>query len=158
MTIDEETAAHWRPWQRGALVLQTDPTTEAGPPSWSPSAPADAAFRLLDPASPLSVARISPFWADAWNAGGVPFTVQAGQYEITPDHRPFVSPTAIRGLWLNGGYSGHGVMSSAGGSRLLVDLVMARSTAPEGGLRADPDGRSPFRLDRPFAQRERDVL
>ena len=58
----------------------------------------------------------------------------------------------------DGGYSGHGVMSSAGGSRLLVDLVMARSTAPEGGLRADPDGRSPFRLDRPFAQRERDVL
>ena len=158
MTIDEETAAHWRPWQRGALVLHTDPTTLSGEPSWSSATPADAAFRLLDPASPVSVARISPFWADAWNAGGVPFTVQAGQYEITPDHRPYVSPTAIRGLWLNGGYSGHGVMSSAGGSRLLVDLITGRSTAPAGGLHAGPDGQSPFRLDRAFVERERDVL
>ncbi len=158
MTIDEETGAHWRPWLRGALVLQTDPSTPPDAPSWSPPAPADAGFRLLDPASPVSVARISPFWADAWNAGGASFTVQAGQYEITPDHRPYVSPTAVRGLWLNGGYSGHGVMASAGGSRLLVDLITGRSTAPEAGLRAEPDGGSPFRLDRQFVEREREVL
>jgi sarcosine oxidase subunit beta len=158
MTIDEETAAHWRPWQRGALILHTDTTSQPVAPSWSPAAPAAAAFRLLDPSSPVSVARISPFWADAWDAGGVPFAIQAGQYEITPDHRPYVSPTAVRGLWLNGGYSGHGVMSSAGGSRLLVDLITGRSTAPDGGLGADPDGRSPFRINRPFFERERDVL
>lgn len=158
MTIDEETGAHWRPWLRGALVLQTDPATPAGAPSWAPPGSAAAGFRLLDPASPVSVARISPFWADAWQAGGASFTVQAGQYEITPDHRPYVSPTAVRGLWLNGGYSGHGVMSSAGGSRLLLDLVTGRSTAPPGGLRAEADGGSPFRLDRPFVEREREVL
>jgi sarcosine oxidase, subunit beta len=158
MTIDEETGAHWRPWLKGALVLHTDPATAPGPPSWSPAGTAEAAFRLLDPASPVSVARISPFWADAWRSGGVPFSVQAGQYEITPDHRPYVSPSAIDGLWLNGGYSGHGVMGSAGGSRLLIDLVTGRSTAPAGGLTADHDGRSPFRLDRVFEERERDVL
>ncbi len=88
----------------------------------------------------------------------MPFSVQAGQYEVTPDHRPYVSSTAVDGLWLNGGYSGHGVMSSAGGSRLLVDLITERSTAPVGGLTADPDGRSPFRVDRPLLARERDVL
>ena len=158
MTIDEETGAHWRPWLRGALVLQTDPTTQPSAASWSPAGAADAGFRLLDPASPASVARISPFWADAWRAGGVSFAVQAGQYEITPDHRPYISPTAVRGLWLNGGYSGHGVMGSAGGSRLLVDLITGRPTGPEQGLRADPDGQSPFRVDRPFIERERDVL
>lgn len=158
MTIDEETAAHWRPWLRGALVLHTDTTTQPGDPSWSPAVPADAGFRLLDPASPVSVARISPFWADAWHAGGVSFTVQAGQYEITPDHRPYVSPTPVHGLWVNGGYSGHGVMGSAGGSRLLLDLITGRSTAPEGGLRPEADGRSPFRIDRAFVERERDVL
>jgi sarcosine oxidase subunit beta len=158
MTIDDETAAHWRPWLRGALVLHTDPTTPQGPPSWAPSGTAQAAFRLLDPASPVSVARISPFWAETWRSGGASFSVQAGQYEVTPDHRPYVSPTNVDGLWLNGGYSGHGVMGSAGGSRLLVDLVHGRSTAPPGGLTADADGRSPFRADRPFEQRERDVL
>ncbi|HLY13665.1 MAG TPA: FAD-dependent oxidoreductase [Candidatus Limnocylindrales bacterium] len=158
MTIDEETGAHWRPWLHGALVLQTDPSTHPSAPSWSPAGSADAGFRLLDPASPASVARISPFWAEAWRSGGVSFTVQAGQYEITPDHRPYVSPTAVRGLWLNGGYSGHGVMGSAGGSRLLVDLFTGRATGPTDGLRADPDGYSPFRVDRPFIERERDVL
>ncbi len=158
MTIDDETAAHWRPWLRGALVLHTDPTTEPGEPAWAPSGTAEAAFRLLDPASPVSVARISPFWAETWRSGGAPFSVQAGQYEVTPDHRPYISPTAIDGLWLNGGYSGHGVMGSAGGSRLLVDLIGGRSTAPPGGLTADADGRSPFRADRRFEERERDVL
>ena len=158
MTIDEETGAHWRPWLRGALVLHTDPGTAPDAPSWSPAAQSDAGFRLLDPASPVSVARISPFWAEAWAAGGVSFTVQAGQYEVTPDHRPYVSPTPVRGLWLNGGYSGHGVMGSAGGSRLLLDLIAGRSTAPAGGLQADSAGDSPFRLDRDFVDRERDVL
>jgi sarcosine oxidase, subunit beta len=158
MTIDEETAAHWRPWLRGALVLHTDTTSPSEPPSWSPAGRPEAAFALLDPASPVSVARISPFWRATWEAGGAPFSVQAGQYEVSPDHRPYVSPTEIRGLWLNGGYSGHGVMSSAGGSRLLIDLITGRSTAPEGGLTADPAGQSPFRLDRIFLQRERDVL
>lgn len=158
MTIDEETAAHWRPWLRGALVLHTDTSSLPEAPSWSPQGRAEAAFRLLDPASPVSVARISPFWRATWNAGGVPFSVQAGQYEVSPDHRPYVSRTAIRGLWLNGGYSGHGVMGSAGGSRLLIDLITGSSTAPEGGLTADPAGESPFRLDRVFEERERDVL
>jgi sarcosine oxidase subunit beta len=158
MTIDDETGAHWRPWLRGALVLHTDPTTPPGPPSWAPGGTAQAAFRLLDPASSVSVARISPFWAETWRSGGASFSVQAGQYELTPDHRPYISPTAVAGLWLNGGYSGHGVMGSAGGSRLLVDLISGRSTAPPGGLTVDADGRSPFRADRTFEQRERDVL
>jgi hypothetical protein len=49
-------------------------------------------------------------------------------------------------------------MGSAGGSRLLLDLIAGRSTAPGGGLRAEADGRSPFRIDRVFVERERDVL
>ena len=124
MTIDEETAAHWRPWLRGALVLHTDTTTPSEPPSWSPAGRPEAG---LSPAR-SGVTRLGR--PDQPVLGGRPgtpaalsFSVQAGQYEVTPDHRPYVSPTAIRGLWLNGGYSGHGVMSSAGGSRLLIDLI-----------------------------------
>jgi hypothetical protein len=79
MTIDDDTGAHWRPWLRGALVLHTDPRARPGAPSWSPLAAPDAAFRLLDPGSPVSGAQISPFWARAWRSGGVSFTVQAGQ-------------------------------------------------------------------------------
>jgi sarcosine oxidase, subunit beta len=157
MTIDEASGAHWRPALGGAFVLLTDPDTPPSEPSWSVPTSADYAFRLLDPLSPTSVATIAPFWRELWERG-VSWMIHAGQYEYTPDHRPLVGRTAIDGLWVNGGWSGHGVMGSGGGSRLLVDAILGTSTGPIWGLRPDgPDG-NPFRLDRSMEAGHHDVL
>ncbi|HYC06737.1 MAG TPA: FAD-dependent oxidoreductase [Candidatus Binatia bacterium] len=154
MTIDEENATHWRPALRGAFLLCTEPGTATSEPVWEVPGSPEFAFRLLDPASPLSAARLSPFWADSWERGDR-WYLQAGQYEYTPDRRPYIGRVGPEGLAVNGGYSGHGVMSSAGGSRLLLDLLLDRDTAPPGGLRAADD---PFRVDRPMPEREFDLL
>jgi sarcosine oxidase subunit beta len=163
MTIDEETGAHWRPALGGAYVLLTEAATPPGEPAWSVPTSADFAFRLLDPSSPDAIAHVAPFWTAMWERG-VNWILHAGQYEYTPDHRPFVGPTPVDGLWLNGGWSGHGVMGSGGGSRLLLDAMTGAVTGPDWGLRADGgdagDGRNrnPFRLDRPMEARRHDVL
>ncbi len=157
MTIDEETGAHWRPALRGAYVLLTERSTPPTDPAWSVPTSADFAFRLLDPASPDGVALVAPFWADVWERG-VNWVIHAGQYEYTPDHRPFLSPTPVEGLWLNGGWSGHGVMGSGGGSRLLLDAIAGTATGPEWGLRVDGPEGNPFRLDRSFPELRHDVL
>ena len=148
MTIDEETGAHWRPALGGAHVLFTQPHVQPGPPlDEVPASEADA-FRVLDPASPDSIARISPFWREVWERGDLHWFARAGQYDYTPDHRPILGPTEVDGLFINAGYSGHGIMCSAGGSRLVVDTLLGR-IAPEA---------NPFRPDRPFAERALDVL
>ncbi|HEY3165392.1 MAG TPA: FAD-dependent oxidoreductase [Candidatus Limnocylindrales bacterium] len=157
MTIDESTGAHWRPALRGAYVLLTERGTPPTDPAWSVPTSADFAFRLLDPASEDAVAHVAPFWADLWERG-VNWTLHAGQYEYTPDHRPFVGPTSVDGLWLNGGWSGHGVMGSGGGSRLLLDAISGSTTGPAWGLRLDGLEGNPFRLDRPMAVGRHDVL
>lgn len=148
MTIDEDTGAHWRPAMRGAFLLHTTPGVPPGPPLEDVPTSADFAFNLLNPASEQSVARISPFWRDVWARQTAPWFLQAGQYAYTPDHRPFLGPTEVQGLYLNCGYSGHGIMASGGGSRLVVDTITGKT---------QPDA-NPFRFDRPFAHRDMDVL
>lgn len=148
MTIEDETGAHWRPALRGCFALWTDnaaaPTAPADPVATTPS----FAFGLLDPASDHALARLTPFWREVWERGNDSWYLQAGQYEYTPDHRPFIGPTPIDDLHLNTGYSGHGVMASAGGARRLVDLLLGRD---------DPDA-NPFRLGRPLVEHAGDVL
>jgi sarcosine oxidase subunit beta len=157
MTIDEDTGAHWRPALRGAYVLLTERGTAPSDPAWSVPTSADFAFRLLDPASDDAVAHVAPFWTEVWERGAN-WVLHAGQYEYTPDHRPFVSATPVEGLWLNGGWSGHGVMGSGGGSRILLDAISGASTGPSWGLRpGGPEG-NPFRLDRPMEVGRHDVL
>ena len=157
MTIDEATGAHWRPGMNGAYVLLTEASTPPSEPSWSVPTSADFAFRLLDPASADAVALVAPFWADVWERGAN-WILHAGQYEYTPDHRPFVGRTPVDGLWLNGGWSGHGVMGSGGGSRLLMDAITGRFSGPDWGLRGDGPAGDPFRLDRPMDVARHDVL
>jgi sarcosine oxidase subunit beta len=150
MTIDAETAAHWRPAMHGCLALFTEAGTLPSEPHDPVPVDHDWAFGLLDPASEHALARVSPFWREAW-ADGAPslhWFLQAGQYEVTPDRRPYLGPVGPEGLFLNGGYSGHGIMAGAGGSRRVVDLVTGA---------ADPAA-NPFRPDRPFAEREHDIL
>ena len=148
MTIDEDTGSHWRPAMRGALALRTVPGVPPGPPLDDVPTSAQFAFDLLDPANPYSVARISPFWRDVWARGTDHWFLQAGQYAYSPDHRPLLGPTSVPGLYVNCGYSGHGIMTSGAASRLVVETITGK-IAP-----AD----NPFRFDRPILYRELDVL
>ena len=150
MTIEEETAAHWRPALRGCLALFTDPTELPGDPRDPVPVDHEWAFGLLDPASNHALARVAPFWRDAWAGGAsaVHWYLQAGQYEYTPDRRPYLGPVGPDGLHLNGGYSGHGIMAGAGGSRHVVDLLTGSSDAAA----------NPFAPDRSFDVREHDIL
>jgi sarcosine oxidase, subunit beta len=148
MTIDDETGTHWRPALRGAYVLFTDPTTEPSPATESvPTDPAFA-FQVLAPDSPFSTSRIVPFWRDVWERGSSNWMFQAGQYTNTPDHRPLLGPLEVEGLFVNTGYSGHGIMGGPAGSRHLVDVLT--------GI-VGPD-ENPFRVDRRFETREFDRL
>ncbi len=148
MTIDEDTGTHWRPAMAGAWLLCTDPKTLPSPPSWDVPADRDFGLELLDPTSPVAAARIVPFWREVWERGESNWYVEAGQYAMTPDHRPLIGPTKVEGLYVNTGYSGHGIMGSPAGSRILVDVLTGR-------LRADEN---PFRVDRQFVERVVDLL
>jgi sarcosine oxidase subunit beta len=148
MTIDEDTGAHWRPALDGAYLLYTDHDTPAGPPLWDVPTSADFYVELMAPTSAHGVARIAPFWRQVWERNHDLWFLMAGQYTYSPDHRPLLGPTPVPGLYLNTGYSGHGVMGSAGGSRLAVDAML--------GLVAP--AANPFRPDRPMEARAFDVL
>ena len=148
MTIDEESIAHWRPALRGAYALFTDPSAPATEPQENVTPDANFAFDLLSPDSPRSLARISPFWNQVWERGEPDWVLQAGQYEYTPDHRPYLGPSAVPGLVLNCGYSGHGIMASAGGSRLTIDALLGKVSPAE----------NPFRPDREIVERPLDIL
>jgi sarcosine oxidase subunit beta len=140
MTIDDDTGAHWRPAFRGASLLFADPSTPPSRPSEDVPLDHRFAFQLLDPASPVSVSRVAPFWREVWAAWSAPWMLQAGLYTMTPDHRPLIGPTEVEGLLVNTGYSGRGVMAGPAGSRRLVDLLTGKA-APAG---------NPLRPDRPF--------
>lgn len=148
MTIDEDTGAHWRPALQGAYLLLTDPTTPESEPAEDVPTDRRFAFRLLDPASPDSVAGIVPFWEDVWERGTAHWWLQAGQYTMTPDHRPLIGATPLDRLFVNSGYSGHGIMAGPAGSRLLANVMTGTI----------PIDDNPFRPDRTFVPREIDIL
>jgi sarcosine oxidase, subunit beta len=148
MTIDEETAAHWRPGLNGCFGLWTEAGTPPGEPLENVPTNVDFAFGLLNPRSPRSLARLSPIWESVWQEGSLYWVLQAGQYTYTADHRPLLGPSDVPGLVLNCGYSGHGIMAGGGGSRLAVDAMLGRIT---------PDA-NPFRPQRTMLERPLDVL
>jgi sarcosine oxidase, subunit beta len=148
MTIDDDSGAHWRPGLSGAYLLFTDPETPATPPRQGIVPDHHFALRLLNPASPVSVARIAPFWAEVWERGEANWFMQSGQYTVTPDHRPLLGRTQVDGLYVNTGYSGHGIMGAPAGSRHLADVVTGKI----------PEEENRFRLDRAFEDRERDLI
>lgn len=146
MVIDEDSGAHWRPALEGAWLLFTDPTTPPSEPTMDVPLDHRFAFELLDPASPASVARVVPFWRDVWERGSDHWSLQAGQYSETPDHRPIVGPTPVDGLHVNVGHGGHGVMLSVATGRLVLDEM------------TKPGGPNPFRLDRDLVDGPRPTL
>jgi sarcosine oxidase, subunit beta len=150
MTIDEETAAHWRPALSGCFALHTDAQTAPGEARDPVPIDHGWAFGLLDPASDHALARLAPFWRDTWNDGApaISWFLQAGQYEVTPDRRPYLGPAGPQGLHLNTGYSGHGLMAGTAGSRLVADAIAGRH---------DP-ALETFRPDRAHVPRDHDIL
>jgi sarcosine oxidase subunit beta len=151
MTIEDETGVHWRPALGGCFALWTDPGTPPEEPLDEVPTSTAWALEMLDPASEHALARVAPFWKAVWERGAPGWLLQAGQYEYTPDHRPYLGPSGIPGLSLNAGYSGHGIMTSAAGSRLVVEAVVGALEGSEAALEA-------FRVDRSMAPREQDVL
>jgi sarcosine oxidase, subunit beta len=150
MTIHEESAAHWRPSFDGAIALFTEAETPPSEPHDPVPIEHDWAFGLLDPRSDHALARVAPFWNDVW-ADGAPsahWYLQAGQYEMTPDRRPYLGQAGPNGLYLNGGYSGHGIMAGTGGSRRVVDLITGAADTAD----------NPFSPDREIDMREHDIL
>jgi sarcosine oxidase, subunit beta len=147
MTIDEDTGAHWRPAQGGAWALFTDPTTPAEPPTDAVATDPAFAFQLLDPSGPAALARVVPFWRDVWERGDAHWLLQAGQYTVTPDHRPLIGPAGPDGVFVNTGYSGHGIMLGPAGGRVLCDLLTGAAA-----------GDNPFAVGRTFAERPQPTL
>jgi sarcosine oxidase, subunit beta len=147
MTIDEDTGTHWRPaYEHGAWLLWTDPATPPSEPTMDVPIDHRFAFHLLDPSSPQAAARIVPFWRDVWERGSDHWLLQAGQYTVTPDFRPLIGPSALDGLFVNTGYSGHGIMLSAGAGRLLAEEVTGAGAS------------NPFRFDIPRVRRDHPTL
>jgi len=146
MTIDDDTGVHWRPALSGAYVLDAAPRGPGGEPEEDVPPDSRMVFAILDPRSPEAAARITPFWGEAWRRGEIFWMVHSGQYMMTPDHRPLIGQTPIEGLWINTGYSGHGIMCSPAAGRILADLITSRLDD------------SPFALHRTFVKRNFDQI
>jgi sarcosine oxidase subunit beta len=75
--------------------------------------------------SAKGVSRLAPFWTEvASRLTADDILLTAGQYTMTPDHRPLIGPAPLTsGLFLHTGYSGHGIMGAPAGARLLADLM-----------------------------------
>ena len=130
MTIDANTGAHWRPHRGGALLAWAQPE-EDRKADWPVER--DPAWLDLILRSNEGVRRLCPFWNEVepdLSAQNTLFT--AGLYTVTPDHKPLIGAgQTVQGLWFNTGYSGHGIMGSPSGSRLLADLLAGKTKASD---------------------------
>jgi len=130
LVYDDDTGAHWRAAYRGAVVLAPDADDVEHEPAFYPEPDSAFPFAVLDPSSPIAVARVTPFWRDVWQDGRAAFTLQCGQYTMTPDHRPLLGATPVAGLYVNTGYSGHGVMLSIAGARVVLEALTDGAAGP----------------------------
>jgi sarcosine oxidase subunit beta len=128
-TMDDDTGVYWRPEGRGALLgraYETDPEepVETVRPDWAFPA------MVLDPESPHSAGCVSPFWNQAPGLlAKSNIDLVAGQYTYSPDHMPILGPCpSVPGLFINTGYSGHGIMGSPEASRRLAKLLVGAAS------------------------------
>jgi sarcosine oxidase subunit beta len=143
MVVDSDTGAHWRPEGQGAVFGYSRPEPASEPLEYVPT-DWDFPAQVLD-----GVARVTPFWNEI-----IPtlkrsdLGLVAGQYTETPDLNPLIGATHVDGLWLNTAYGGHGVMMSAAGARLFIDVLTGKIS----------DAQNPFRVNRNFKMGEKMVL
>jgi sarcosine oxidase, subunit beta len=136
MTLSLDTGAHWRPEGAGAWLGWSGAFPDE-PREPKDEVAADWRFPALALAE---VARDAPFWDEiAERLVQSNVTVEAGLYDMSPDTHPIIGAVGgVTGLYVNSGYSGHGVMGSPAGSRRLADLIVGREREDE----------NPFRLSR----------
>jgi sarcosine oxidase subunit beta len=124
MTLSLDSGAHWRPEGPGAWLGWSGAYDER-PDEPRDDVRADWTFPavVLD-----AVVSFCPFYRQVANTlTQENVTVEAGQYDLTPDAKPLIgSAGGPEGLFVHTGYSGHGVMGSPAGARLLVDLITGR--------------------------------
>lgn len=143
MVVDSDTGAHWRPEGPGAVFGFARPEPASEPLEYVPT-DWDFPAQVLD-----GVARVTPFWNEI-----IPqlkrsdLGLIAGQYTEAPDLNPLIGATPVDGLWLNTAYGGHGVMMSAAGARLFIDVLTGKID----------DAQNPFRVNRKFKIGEKMVL
>ena len=118
-------------------MLQSDLGQEPCDAADDPAVEADFAVPAARPASPhVGRAARAVLGRRVGGRPRRPGPSQCGLYTVTPDHRPLIDETPVAGLYVNTGYSGHGVMCSVAGGRLLVERIHATT--------------NPFALDRTF--------
>lgn len=52
----------------------------------------------------------------------------SGPYDITPDHQAIIDWTSVDGLWVNCGWSGHGLQFGPSGGRLAKEMFFGEKT------------------------------
>jgi sarcosine oxidase subunit beta len=52
----------------------------------------------------------------------------SGPYDVTPDHQAVIDWTPVEGLWVNCGWSGHGLQFGPSGGRLAKEMFMGEKT------------------------------
>ena len=57
----------------------------------------------------------------------------AGLYDITPDSQAIVGPTPLEGLWLDLGWSGHGLQFAPSIGLILAQLILGLAPLVDGG-------------------------
>jgi len=134
MAVDMVTGAYWRPEVGGAALgwaIDEDPSMP------SENVPVDWQFAAM---VLQQVKRLAPFWEGViQRLTRDNLFLSAGQYTITPDAKPILGPhPEIAGLFFNLGYSGHGVMASPEGSRMVIDMMIGKLNVED----------SPFRFTR----------
>lgn len=138
-TIDVDVGSFWRPDEGGARLTASFAGTLFVPDGTDdPQPEPDYLDRALATAMPLT-----PRWPE-WSARLLDSHVPTGTYAVTGDGAPVIGPVAAApGVYLNGGYGGHGIMMSPGGGRRLAAMVAAGRHDPANPFAAErfSDGR-----------------
>ncbi|MCJ7616324.1 MAG: FAD-binding oxidoreductase [Desulfobacterales bacterium] len=135
MTIDLDTGAYWHPEPGGVILGWAEAVKER------PSKPLD--FVSADMEYPTlaikGCSRLTQFWKKITETlKHEDVVASAGQYTITPDAKPILSPLIeVPGLFFNGGYRGHGIMGAPEGGRRIVEMIMGRLPAEDNPFRRE---------------------
>ena len=110
MVIDFDTTFYFHREGAGMLFGMSD---KEEPSSYNTT----VNWELLEKITRIAIKRL-PALADAGIAHA-----WAGLYEMSPDAMPIIGPTQIEGLYVIGGFSGHGFQHSPAAGRILAEII-----------------------------------